>query len=242
MKKDPIVVYWSPQSVYWNMFYSEPVNVFKDLTKNRNKASGQANFFACPSFLNKTNQTFSFAFPLECEYEWDFSDHSSVFFKPKKEDLPHVGFEINRPPTVYNSPQIAFNLYYLFFCEESLSATFTSPYFSKPKYTKHASVAPGTMDIGQWFRPYPIEMTFWEEKGSIKFENQEPLFYVEFLTDRPVIMKRFTPNEKILSYADACVKSPTEIGRYLPLYERYERFTKTKTHKLVLKEIKENLV
>ena len=240
--KKPIIVYWSPSVSYWNMLYPEPKTVMKDLINNRTKDRGKFNFLNCPAFANKNNKIYSFLFPITCGYEWDYSDFDNRFFRPIKPQEPSIGYEELRPPTVNNSPQISFTLSYLFFCEESLEATFTPPYFSKPKYTKNGAVAPGTMDIGQWFRPYPIEITFWEEKGTVMFENNEPLFYVEFLTDRPIVLKRFMPNDKIMEYHNACVNSPRQIESKVPLVDRYKRFNDSKMGKAIIKEIKENLL
>jgi hypothetical protein len=240
--KKPITIYWSPGVSYWNMLYPEPKTVMKNLINNRNQDRSKENFLTCPAFVNKNNKVYSFLFPMTCGYEWDYSDFDNRFFKPINQNDPVVGYKELRPPTVYNSPQISFDLFYLFFCEEPLEATFTPPYFCKPNYTKHASIAPGTMDIGQWFRPYPVEITFWEEKGSVIFENNEPLFYVEFLTDRPIILKRFMPNEKILEYSSACANSSSEIESKVPLIDRYKRFNESKMNKLIFKEIKENLI
>jgi hypothetical protein len=240
--KKPITVYWSPGTSYWNMLYPEPKTLMKTLINNRSENRGPLSFFNCPSFTNKNNKIYSFAFPMTCGYEWDYSDFDNRYFRPTNPNSPIIGYQELRPPTINNSPQITFNLSYLFFCEESLEATFTPPYFSKPNYTKNASVAPGTMDIGQWFRPYPIEITFWEEKGNIMFENNEPLFYVEFLTDRPVVLKRFMPTDKILEYSNACAQSSSEIESKVPLIDRYKRFNETKMNKLIMKEIKQNLI
>ena len=240
--KKPITVYWSPGVEYWNLLYPEPKTVIQNLIKHKNNIKDDVNFFSCPAVTNKGKRTYSFEFPMSCGYEWDYSNFDTRFFRPIKEKEPSLGFKELRPPTVFKSPQIAFQLSYLFFCEESLEASFTPPYFCKPNYTKHAVVGAGNMDIGQWFRPYAVEMTFWEEKGSINFKNGEPLLYVEFLTNRPVILKRFSPNEKILQYASACASASKEIEKRVPLIERYKRFNDSKMNKLIMKEIKENIV
>jgi len=240
MKKNPITVYWAPNTTLWNMLYPDPTLVMEDLYKRKNKNSGKKHFFACPAFGDKIKKTYCFKFPLNAGYEWDFSDPINKYFKPTSDSF--VNFTILREPTIDNCPQIEFSLYYLFFCEESLVATFTPPFFSPPNYTKYAATAPGSFDIGQWFRPYPVEMTFWEEKGKIKFESGEPLFYVEFLTDRPVILKRFTPTDKITQYAAAGANSSDYLGKNVPLLSRYKTFKETQMNRLIFKEIKDNIL
>jgi hypothetical protein len=240
--KEPIVVYWAPNVMYWNLFYPDPKNLFESLVEQKNNDRGNNTFFSCPAFGNKTKNTYVYHFPMDVEYEWDFSNKENKIFKPVNDKNPFIGFNISRPATINNSPQIELNLFYLFFCEEPLEATFSAPYFSKPNYTKYGSVTPGTMDIGQWFRPYTTEMTLWDEKGTINFKNEEPLFYVEFLTDRPVILKRFNTTEKILECAQACSRSATEWSARIPLIDRYKRFNDSKMNKIIIKEIKDNLL
>jgi hypothetical protein len=41
---------------------------------------------------------------------------------------------------------------------------------------------------------------------------------------------------------ESCTSAPFTFGFSWPLQERYEKFTKTKTDKLVLAEIKNNLI
>ena len=239
--KEPIVVYWGPSVIDWNLLYPDPKNLFLSITEQRSKDRGEKSFFTCPAFQDKTKNIYSFSFPMDTSYEWDFSNDNQVF-RPVNDQNPFIGFKVLRNPCINNSPQIEFSLFYSFFCEEPLKATFTAPYFSEPNYTKSASVAPGTMDIGQWFRPYPIEMTFWKEKGTVDFKDGESLFYVEFLTDRPIILKRYNTTEKILSYSNTCSKSPQTWSPRIPLVKRYQRFNESKMGKAIIKEIKENLL
>jgi hypothetical protein len=239
--KEPIVVYWGPGVMNWNLLYPDPKNLFLNITEQKNKNRGERSFFTCPAFKGKTEKIYSFNFPMNATYEWDFSNNNQSF-KTTNDQNPFISFEIARQPNINNSPQIQFSLYYLFFCEEPLEAAFTAPYFSEPNYTKSASVAPGNMDIGQWFRPYPIEMTFWKEKGSITFKDGEPLFYVEFLTERPVILKRFDTTEKLLTYSETCSKAPVNWSPRLLLSQRYQRFNDARMNKIIIKEIKENLI
>jgi hypothetical protein len=241
---EPIIVYWGPNVIGWNLLYPDPKNLFLSISqqKNKNKKNkGELSFFSCPAFKDKTQNIYSFSFPMDVSYEWDFSNNNQIF-KPTNDQNPFIGFKVARTPCINNSPQIEFSLFYSFFCEEPLKATFSAPYFSEPNYTKSASVAPGTMDIGQWFRAYPIEMTFWKEKGTINFKDGESLFYVEFLTDRPVILKRYNTTEKILSYSEICGKSPETWSSRIPLVKRYQRFNDSKMSKVIMKEIKENLL
>ena len=69
-----------------------------------------------------------------------------------------------------------------------------------------------------------------------------PLFYLELITNRPVIMKRFNVNKALYRYIIACSQAASSYGPNKPLAERYYKFISTSTDKLVLREIKKNLI
>ena len=248
-KKDPIVVYWAPYSHHevgtgeWNLLYSDPSNKYIDLIKNKSKVCESRNsFFACPAFGDKLKNTYVFKSPIESSYNYDFSNMENFLIEPQKPNKPYLQIQSPRIEALSDKPQIRIGLEYLFFCEEPLKATFSAPYFDQAKYLKYGAIAPGTFDIGQWFRPYPVEITLWDKVGEFCIEEDEPIFYVEFLTDRPVVIKRFKPTKEILSYAYACSTSPSTIKKAIPLLERYRKFKNTRMNDLVMSEIRDNIL
>lgn len=247
--KKPIIVYWAPTSHVFsdlgecNLLYEDPYNKQSDLIKNKSKFCENKNsFFACPAFTNKLKNTYVFKFPIDSSYSYDFSNITEPIIKNIKDNKPYLNLRSPRPESLIEKPQICFDLNYLFFCEEPLLATFSAPYFDEPKYLKYGAVAPGTFDIGQWFRPYPLEITLWNKVGEFHIEEDEPAFYVEFLTDRKIIIKRFKPTAEALSYAKSCANSMDTIKSGIPLIERYKKFKNTRMNDLVIKEIKNNIL
>ena len=101
---------------------------------------------------------------------------------------------------------------------------------------------PGTFDIGQWFRPYTFETQMWQQKGEFAIDADEPIFYVEFLTDKKINLKRFKMNATLVSYQEHCSSSGKLWGLGTPLEKRYQRFKESKMRELILKEIKNNLI
>ena len=77
-------------------------------------------------------------------------------------------------------------------------------------------------------------------KNTYVFNNQ-PLFYLRFLTDKKINLKRFALTPNLDSYGKKCVDAKSYFGPRRPLDYLYEKFTKSRTRDLVLKEIKENL-
>jgi len=97
-------------------------------------------------------------------------------------------------------------------------------------------------NIGSWFRPYFTEIQMWNNHGELIIKENEPIFYVEFLTDKKIKLVRFKYTKKLLTYSQHCVDAPSIFGLNLPLVKRYEKFKQSKMRDIILKEIKENIV
>jgi hypothetical protein len=238
--KDVLNVYWSPfydrfsNSGDWSFLYPEPKNLFSILMENKNPDSGKSNYFACPAFAQKTKNTYVFFNPINCSYEYNNNE-----INPLTENWIEV--ESEHEPSVLNSRLFTFSLRYLFFAEEPLIASFTPPYFSKPEYTHYGTILMGDFDIGQWFRPYNFEIQTWSNSGQIHLKENEPIFYVQFQTDKKIKFHRFNENEQLKKYATACVDSKFLFGRNQPLMKDYLRFNRVGMRQKILNEIKSNL-
>lgn len=243
----PLNVYWSPCvppeqgfTNQWNMLYPEPKTLMSELMYIKNPNRGNKNYFVCPAASSSFKTTYVFYNGLESHYSYDFSDDNNPIVTPQSDT--YLGYNIMRPPTTVGHPMVDISLRYIFFCEEPLMALFTPPYFSKPRYLNYGTLAPGRYDIGSWFRPFNTEFHLWDIKGDLILEEEEPLFYLTLETDRPVNLHRFELSEKLSSYVQHCVDAPTWQGYNLPLVKRYKTFKRSNMDKLVLKEIKENLI
>lgn len=248
MSQDVLNVYWSPQTTWekqgeadWNMLYPEPINLFSELQKIKTKDAGTANYFSCPATSQKFKNTFIFKNVLPCTYQFDFTRgyEERVIFPTTTQ---YIGYDIKRPPTINVGPLVNFNLIYSFFAEEPTLGVFTPPLMHKPKYTNYGTVVSGEFDVGQWFRPFNIEIQMWNMEGEFILEEDEPLFYVQFKTDKKVNLQRFKWNGALDSYLNACSTDASSFGAGIPLVKRYKRFNESKMRELVLKEIKANLL
>jgi hypothetical protein len=248
MINDTINVYWSPQATWevesqgeWNMLYPDPTNLFTELNNLRTSDAGTRTYFSCSATGPRFKNTFVFRNELSSSYAFDFSkgfEKSTIY--PLTQNF--LNFEIKRPPSITTGPLVNINLFYSFFAEESLEAEFTPPMMHPPQYTKYGTCIPGSFDIGQWFRPYPLELQMWNMKGELHLNQNEPLFYVHFNTDKKVNLQRFKMNGTISSYLDACSGTAKVWGMGSTLQERYDRFKRTRMKDLILKEIKQNLL
>ena len=244
---DFITVYWAPaisQEVEmhreFNMLYAEPENMFSYLTSKRSKHDQSRSMMVCPAFKDKMKKTFFFKNSVECNFLYETDDNGVVHLQGQKyfpEEVASI-----RLPGLNFGPTILVNLPYIFFSDSDLEASFSQPTFHPQGYSKYASIIPGSLNIGSWFRPYSTEFQMWNNSGEFIIKEGEPIFYVEFLTNKKIKLVRFKYTKKIMTYAQHCVDSPAIFGRHLPLTTRYKKFKESRMRDLVLKEIKENII
>ncbi len=249
MSEDTVTVYWSPESTWevdqlgeWNMLYPEPTTLFSDLQKQKLATAGKDTYFSCPATSDKYKKTFVFRNTLPSDYDFDFTNENPEQNYFKHTSKNYLSYSILRPPTITAGPMVNFNLYYSFFSEEPLEAVFTPPMMHKPQYTMYGTSIPGQFDIGQWFRPFPLEVQMWNMKGEFHLKDEEPLFYLELKTTKKVELKRFKMTGEISSYLKHCSSSKSTWGYGVTLPKRYERFNQSRMNDMVLKAIKANLL
>jgi hypothetical protein len=244
--KKELTVYWSPSFFStneneqdWNMLYRKPYTLFSEISKQKEGTKFQDSFFACPAFKNKMQNTFVFSNSIHSEYVYGEADGKYFIENVSKN---YITAELTHDAVLSSGPIVHFSLGYIFFCEEEVDINVNSPVFHKAKYTKYGSMIPGRFSIGSWFRPINFEVQMWDRLGTFILEKDEPILYIDFLTDYDIKLQRFTMNEKLKQYYLHCSNSPFIFGRHKDLPERYDDFNKSDMKSLILKEIKSNLV
>ena len=53
------------------------------------------------------------------------------------------------------------HLSYIFFSEEDIEMTMTSPFFSDAPHLQYGSIVPGSFNISKWFRNVNLEFNIW---------------------------------------------------------------------------------
>lgn len=238
---DTVNIYWAPlfnnSHKDWSFLYQKPQTLFNDLGNDVIKDKGEnALFFSCPAISNKFTKTYVFKSSMDSSYKYN-----EQAIEPTTRSWIHA--EYVRTPTLKAGPLINFNLDYIFFAEEPVDAYFTPPFFHKPQYTNYGSVIPGEFDIGKWFRPYTFEVQTWSTSGEFHIKKDEPLFYVEFKTNKKINLQMFSVNDQIIKYTDACVNATTLLG--LPrssLIDRYKLFKNIGMREKILLEIRKNIL
>lgn len=240
INKKPINIYWAtPENIDsledWSFLYPKPKTLFSELSEQRVDPKNTESYFFCPSVSKKFKKTLVFKNSINSSYEYNenmIQNISEIFLSAK----------IIRMPAILSGPTIDINLFYYLFSEEPLEISVTPPYFHEPKYMKHGSVMPGQFDIGQWFRPITFEIQTWKNEGEFHLIEGEPLFYLEFKTDRPIILNRFILTQRLKQYEKANIKSKDIFGPLKPLQYRYEKFMSVGYKEKVLTEIHKNLI
>ena len=244
-QSDSINIYWAPlingnglEQSNKNIFYKNPINLFSDLYDQRNDEVLKGDsFFSCPVFSKKIKNTYVFESPTENTFEFE---DDKVYFKNSPTQYM-TDLSVKRKSPIKESSIFYYDAQWIFFAEESLIASFTQPYFHDVSYAKESALFTGESDIGQWFRPFNIELITRKPKGTISI-LKEPLFYVEFKTDKKINLIRFNWNRPLESLKNSCA-SNANIGYPKKSIEyRQKDFIESSTRELVLKEIKKEIL
>jgi len=209
------------------------------MIKIRTENNSGRSMLSCPAVSGKFKKTLVFKNSLDFSYEYDFKDNKEIIHPTSNYALTLF---FKRDKSINSGPIFDIALRYILFSDEPLNASFTSPYFHEPKYTKYASVIPGEFNIGEWFRPYTGEVQTWKDNGNIVFEKDEPLFYVELKTEKEIQLKQFSMSDKLYDYANSCVDTTVMFGEGQTLLSRYKMFKNVGLREKILTEINKNLV
>ncbi len=240
-----ITVYWAAPAVPKSFFqsplnfnFSEPTKVLNVLRTNKTKEPQPQNVFSCPahnSMLNnvyQVNSTQNYTFDLNQVHltnSWPWYSHSYDFVSPRKCSLEG-----------YSDIEPAYS--WLFFASEPLVARFTAPYLPTISPADGSFLVCGEFDIGQWYRPFVLNYMVPKHVPYLTVLKNNPLFFVEFKTDKNIVFKQYESTESLYDYSGRCIRSPVEVGRSYTLEPRYNWLHETITTKVIIDEIEKNLV
>ena len=246
-KKEKITVYWSPWSLperTANMMLIDfkPTSLMSDIQKRRAKnpiipPTGlleSGNYQACSALHTFAKNMFILKSPISAGIELD---KNGTIIK----DSIFSNWFLERISSVENSFSVDLDIGWLFFSEETLSVEITSPYMHKTTYQDYGFTPAGQMDISSWFRAVPVIFQLWENVKKIKIQEDEPLLYIKFNTDKEIEFKRFIITPGIFNKTRACT-GHKENFKFQTLEKLYKIFNSNGLRDQVLKEIKENLI
>lgn len=255
--QSPITVYWttgsfSPEEDSWSFLYQSPeslLSIIKGLKSEQPKIN---QLLACPAinsfiptvyvFKHAITNTVKLPNGILTELSTrDPSNESTTLTVPVLESKLTV--TSNRASSLEGYANIGYNMSWLLFSDEPLMAKFTAPFYPPTAPCDGALLSPGRFDIGSWYRPYQLDYHVPIDTLELHFKENDHLFYVEFETERPIILKRFVENKVLRQIRNETVnKYPQMFGKFRPLKTRYEDAKKAKIPEIVLSEIKKNVV
>lgn len=235
-----INVYWSNVrngELDLSMIYEEPKSLIHELSLNKNKSNPDDNLLRCPAVTDLAKNLFVVKSPLKTSASFVIEDGNVS----SKMESKNGGWFVNRPPSLENQLLASYDYSLIFFAEEEIEMMVSSPYFSQTPHRSWGAVVPGLFNIGSWFRPFNIEFNVWPGITEVSLEEDEPIAYIKFFTDKNVVFKRFSMTNELIEQAKSCSSAGFWEPK-VPLLKRYKRFKQSKMNKFVLDKIKENVV
>ena len=231
-------IYWSPavhnEDTDWTILYKDPTILFEDLKNKKSKNLEKSNnLFLCPSVKNLTSKIVIFKCPLQTYYHIENNNIIPVSKNYLAWDVPHSN-------NLENNKLFSIKLSYIFFSEEDIEMTMTSPFFSDAPHLQYGSIVPGSFNISKWFRNINLEFNIWN-KNKFKIEKNEDIVYFHFNCKNPIELIRFDMTKKLDKISYTC-GTHSYWEKFIPLYDRYKRFKESQLNKKVIKEIKKNIV
>ena len=237
MSKEEIVVYWSIASLpnrqtTMNMLVSPPVPVKKIFPKSDSK--GEDSYRSCFAYSEMWNNIFAVLHPHTSTVSVEGPLDNPVF--TRNDDNMWLPFK-----SALDGYRLDFDISVAFFCEESLIAQVTPPYMHDTSDKVGARIASGSFDISKWFRPINFTYLLWPKETSVTVTEGDPGMYIQFLTDKKVVLKHFEYTWEIESIAQQ-LTGFKNIKKFESLPKLYDRFIRGNINKRLLKLIKDNIL
>jgi hypothetical protein len=231
-------IYWAPFFALtedWTILYKKPEVLFEKLKINiDDNLDKKNNLFLCPAVKNLASRTVIIKNPIETHYE--MKDNR---FIPTSKN--YMGIKLHHQPSLKNCLLFEYCFHFIFFSEEDLSLTLTSPYFSDCPHLNYGSIVPGKFNISKWFRPIGFEFNLKENIKEFKIKEDEDMAYINFDSKNEIELIQFNMNEKLIKIAKSIKESPS-WEKFVPFYKRYKRFAESNLSKIILNEINKNIV
>lgn len=240
LNKKTIKVYWTytgePSNYsFLRLTQGLPISVSRDLFKNEHLLESKSRYSTCPAAKDHLRNMFFFRSGLDTSISFDLEKETITGENADWWTLRHGLF--------YNRPELIFDVGFLFFCEEPLEIDVTTPYLHDTKANQTSSVSSGRFRIDKWFRGINSSYLMHENKNTLAIDKNDPLCYFRFNTDKKIIFNGFESSDLIHNISLSGVRNDNLSKPFTnSLADRYEMFEKSKMSKLLMKEIKKNLI
>jgi hypothetical protein len=228
-----ITVYWACLEDQW-MLAQQPQSVaskfYQNYSFNNDEPASLINY--CPSFNGNLKNLYT----LQSIYDYDFKIINDQISTDK-----YDGQFFNEHVTIrsFKNRFFSFNNRYIFFTDEpSLNVTFYEyPFLEDNNITTRCIIPAGQFDIGCWFRNTEFSFFLKKEFDEFKISNREIYSYMRIHSNKNIKFVQFRYTQKISEYN----KDGFQLTR-TPLKKLENYYKNFKNKKLILKEIRENII
>lgn len=224
----PLISYYDPdpvKSIINKWPISQPTDALVD-------------FRVCPAVQNIATNMFALKFPFDYDLTWSLTTGhvSSTFYTQDFFDKMVVIRSIN-------DLMFSFHLHYLFMSEEPLEVEQIPAYLSNNGFSNSTVLIPGKFDIGQWTRTLDCAFTVKKGVQGIKFDRGDDYCYIKFLTKEKINFRKFLPSDRFIEITRGNIISKNYMNKKVnPLSFWYELYANSKMKKILMKEVKNNLI
>ena len=230
-----INVYWTCIEKEW-MLASTPDTVSATFYKkdfiDPDERGSMINY--CPAF----NDNLKNLYVMRSLYDYEFRLENGTL---RSDNYDQEFYDDHVLIRSYKKRFFSFKNSYLFFTDSpSLITTFYEfPYLEDNNITRRCIPVAGKFDIGKWFRG--TEFAFYLKEGydSFKIERNEIYSYMRFHTDEKINLLEFNYSDKLKQFNQERFDAISKVSKLKKLENYYNMF---RHKKLILKEIRENLV
>lgn len=237
--KNELVVYWA--NFGWldriqrtNLIVEPPVRVMQTFHQESRDLTGSASYKACSGAKNLFQNTFVLKSPFDVNANIVGQHPNTVVEEPNQ-------LIVMRNPTYIGAYSLEYDYRWIFFSEESVEMVQTPPYMHKTTASEYGILTSGSYDISKWFRSISPTYNLHNGINEFKVNKDEPLCYIDFRTQKRVVLKQFDLTADLYDLAFAAA----ELKQFFPfesLETLYNRFTRSNRHKKVMQEIRKNLL
>lgn len=229
---------WSKTHYEWPqialMSYKPTFLSLDSVFDNKEITNKKETISACPAHRNLKSNTIILRSPKN--FSFSFENEGLII----PDENHHHLQEREKQLSKRNSVNI--NIGWIFFSEVSLKMICTPPHNHKTQVQNYGVIASGEYDCGRWFRPVNMEYLLWPDENNFHINENEPVCYIKFDTEERIELVEFVCTDKIVSFVHACSNHPVYYRRGMKLSDRYKKFDESNLKKVILKEIKNNLV
>ncbi len=245
--KDTLTIYWTasgynPEAFSRTMLYAEPEHVFNALRRQKVSDSGPKTIFSCPATASSLKNVYAVynQVSFQANIPENIDEYRAMF--DNLDTTCIVDAYKPRPSSIENYDDLTMDLSWNFVADEPLIAKFTAPYFPAHTPAPGAILTAGEFDIGSWYRPYHLNYFLPKTSRTMVFNEGDPLFYVEFMTNKKIVFKRYINSTVLKKIEEEISTSPSDYSSFKTLKERYLTAKRTKVMEQVRFLINKNLV